>query len=56
MTEKLFTRTLSKKKKKKTCEPELARTPGLGPSVCSSFFSENWENIPHKNFVLDCKT
>ena len=42
MTEKLFTGTQSKRKKttkKKTCEPELARTPGFGPSVFfSSFF------------------
>ena len=50
MTEKLFTGTLSKRKKKrKTCKPELARTPGFGPTVFfSSFFSEYWENIPHK--------
>ena len=34
----------AKQKKKKT----LARTPGFGPSVFSSFFSEYWENIPHK--------
>ena len=42
--------TLSKRKKQqqKTCKPELARTPGFGPSVFSSFFSEYWENILHK--------
>ena len=41
MTEKLFTGTLSKRKKnnkKKACKPELARTPGFGPFVFSSFF------------------
>ena len=43
MTEKLFTGTLSKRKKQET----LARTPGFGPSVFSSFFSEYYENIPH---------
>ena len=48
MTEKLLTGTLSKRKKQKTCKPELARTPGFGPSVFFLFFSEYWENIPHK--------
>ena len=38
MTEKLFTGTLSKRKKQKTCKPELARTSGFGPSVFSSVF------------------
>ena len=40
MTEKLFTGTLSKRKNNntKTCKPELARTPGFGLSVSSSFF------------------